>query len=519
MTPFRVSGCKFDKSQSTVSLSAKPIRWKGAYDIKVDFKPDQRDYRVNRHDHLRRRNLASDIFGGASGTTLAPTLSTPAVSSLSVIPTSSQVIFPSPTASATATSIVQNVGKSLQGVQILPPFAAPGVSIDGISVDPGLIVSCANCTTTGKVTLTEGSFTITSSNSSGLDEIGDFMSSGISKDIDEIENFIQSGFLQVTADDLSAHIELDAKWPQTQNLVGKTYTITLATIPLQPFSIPDVAVIGPMFQPRLQLSAGVSADIDFKYGFEMTVPNNSTALANIGQVNQSSLTGFDQTKFTALPFTSSVSSLSLNLSATLQPELLLGISLLNSIGTAGAGIFLNLPQLSVSVSPVSGTNDRCEPITDNAIIQDIASHFGKLIHVVPAGELAGGFVAQAKVGIPGLKKLEEQTAWTPLATSFAPPTACLAFDKGKSGLVTATAAEVAAAASSSSSGVEGCGWGVGDCVRGVCYALMRIGFGSWVRFMIFSGAYWGKVCILWRWDTHFVFVYSSVMVSVDWHLA
>ena len=84
-------------------------------------------------------------------------------------------------------------------------------------------------------------------------------------------DLIQDGYVKFTANNLSAHIALETTW---QAGIEQTYTANLATIPLQPISIPDLAVIGPLFNPRLILGARLDRDLDFTYGFEITVGNS-----------------------------------------------------------------------------------------------------------------------------------------------------------------------------------------------------------------------------------------------------
>ena len=116
-------------------------------------------------------------------------------------------------------------------------------------------------------------------------------------------------------------------------------------------------------------------------------------------------------------------------------------------GNAGAGVFLELPQLALEIAPAVGTNEKCEPITNVSLANDVLSLFGNLTHLIPDVELAGGFIAQATLGPHGLLGGAHQTAYTPLATTFALPTACLAFDKQKSSYVPVS--EVLATATSS----------------------------------------------------------------------
>lgn len=397
------------------------MSWEDSFQsLKVDFgRNDHQTYSPRPHKHLQRRgDLTSAVneFFAAASTTASASLSSVLVSSTTVLTPTTNIAFPTPasTAQATATSIVQNIGMQLLNTQILPSNNTVLADAQGLVIPSGLSITCVNCTTSGSLELLTGSFALGGNNAT-------------SNSTDNIVRFIEHGYAEVVANNLFAHIELSTTWLAAQ--VGTSFTINLATIPLQPFSIPDIAVVGPLFNPRLVIGVDVGMDIDFSYGFEVAVPNNATALANIGNITSSSLTGFDATTFTLLPFQAAVGNLALNLSATLQPEVLIGFSFLNGIGNAGAGIFLELPQLALEVAPATGTNDKCEPITNVTLASGIQQLFGNLTHIVPEVELAGGFIAQASLGPNGFLGGKHQTAYTPLATTFAAPTACLAFDE------------------------------------------------------------------------------------------
>ena len=423
------------------------MSWKAHYDLRVDFGADDKDYQINRHSHLRRRQDA--------GPTAAETSLLSAVPTSSVGTVSSAITFPLPqsTPASDVRSAVGSVATSYIDTPILPlegafGEAVNGLSVGGLSIPEGINVSCKNCTTYGKLTLTEGTFTVNSDARARAKSIVNADVSDTVEDatdfVGDVKDFVDDGYVMLAADGLGAHIELESEF-QSAELTGQSIPITLATFPLQPFNIPGIAIVGPMFTPRLVLGATLSADLKFGYGFEVTVPNNSTALASFS-VNRSSITGFDQTEFNGLPFTAEADNFKLNLSVTLQPELLIGVSLFNSDNNVGAGVFLDLPQLALSVQPVSGTNDRCEPESDPAVVADTQARLGNLINLVPAVGLVAGFIAQASLGLPVVPDIEEEIVWEPLSTQFAGPTTCLAFQNNA--LVTATDPAGAAATSS-----------------------------------------------------------------------
>ena len=430
-SPDRASLSNAFDSTNTFELGIMPITWRDAYSMKVDYGVDYTDYKINAHDNLSRRGLhpRQDITSTAVTT---PAVTTIPVSTVSTLSGSSQVAFPAPTTTtASNTTIVESFSKSFIDAPILPingSSAANGFKVDGNGFPTDLALNCQNCTFVGNLQLTSGSFsTSNSSNSSSAPKIiGD-----IEKSID----FIENGFILVTANELFAHVDLSAAWPQD---FSKSINVTLLDLPLDPFSIPDIAIVGPELRINLLLSAAIGATANLSYGFEVNVPPNSTALADINQVNRSSISGFGNTNFSALPFSAHVSDISLNLSATIQPEVLVGISFFDGKESAGAGVFLNLPTLSLSVDQVNGTDQNCDPTTNQTIIQDLNSEYDALINIVPNVAIGAGFVVQASAAVPGLATLADQRAFTPLATTFAPPTACLAFDKSSSAFVSPT---------------------------------------------------------------------------------
>ncbi|MCJ1395044.1 hypothetical protein MMC18_007925 [Xylographa bjoerkii] len=419
-----VREASYDDESNTIKLSINSIGWSDSFhSLKVDFgRDDRQQYTSRPHKHLERKALSSVIqdFAAATSTIPSASLSSIQVSSTTVLTPTTNIPFPTPssTGPSNATSIVQNVGFQLLNTQVLPSNNSVAADAEGLVIPPGLSVTCVNCTTAGTLELLTGSFVLGGNNAT-------------SNGTDDIIRFVEDGYISITATNLFAHVSLSTTWLAAQ--VGHTFTINLATIPLQPFSIPDIAVVGPLFNPRLLIAVDAGIDASFSYGFEITVPDNSTAVASIGNISTSSISGFQNTNVSMLPFQAAIGNLALNLSVTLQPQVLVGFSFLNGMGgNAGAGVFLQLPQLAMEIAPAVGTNEKCEPITNVSLAEDIFSLFGNLTHLVPDVELAGGFIAQATLGPHGLVGGVHQTAYTPLATTFALPTACLAFDAHKS---------------------------------------------------------------------------------------
>lgn len=140
------------------------------------------------------------------------------------------------------------------------------------------------------------------------------------------------------------------------------------------------------------------------------------------------------TTITALPFQAAFNDIALTLSAAFTPKLLMGISVFDGDGTAGAGAFLSLPSVSATVAQVANVNSKCEPeaVSSNnndtsALDGALEDIFGSLTHLTSEVDLAVGAVGEAKIqaGNFGLGDSVSHTFWS---TGFPLPTACFSFD-------------------------------------------------------------------------------------------
>ena len=132
-----------------------------------------------------------------------------------------------------------------------------------------------------------------------------------------------------------------------------------------------------------------------------------------------------------LPFQSQTPNLSFSVSTTFQPIILLGFSFFEEVGLAGAGVFMNLPTVALTVSQVANVDTSCNPVTANAIT-------GNLTRIEPQIQIVGGFIAEAEIG-RDIRKLSEQTSYNVFSKNFSAPTQCLRFDQAKSSYAPAAA--------------------------------------------------------------------------------
>ena len=254
-------------------------------------------------------------------------------------------------------------------------------------------------------------------------------------DTENIISFFKYGFLKLVANSFSAHIELETI-VEPKALEGMK--IPLPQIGIPGFQIPGVAVVGPIFTPSIELSVELSTQLDFTYGFDVSLPTNSEIWIDIANVTNSSVVGFRDSTITALPLQAGVNDISLTLSAAFRPEILLGISVLNGHGTAGAAIALNLPRVEAKISQVANVDHLCNPLnSSNNNLQN--DNFTSLTNIVPKAELDLELIAQAEVRA-GTFRIDDQAAYTALVKDFALPTACFSYDAAKKTFATAEAA-------------------------------------------------------------------------------
>lgn len=158
---------------------------------------------------------------------------------------------------------------------------------------------------------------------------------------------------------------------------------------------------------------------------------------------------------TALPFQAALPNLALTAVGGFQPQLLLGISFFSGKGTAGAGLFLDAPLLTSTLSTVSHVTSTCENVTGNAVANGIINDiFDTLTHVDASVDVGLGLTAQAEVDV-GDYSFRDNKPFSLLETSYALPTACMSFDAGAKSYGPASATGSASATTGHNGGKSG----------------------------------------------------------------
>ncbi|KAI9772144.1 MAG: hypothetical protein M1839_002556 [Geoglossum umbratile] len=401
-SPYLVSGVTFSEGRPAVILSTQIIDWKDTFHtMSVDFGTSSEAYtpeHLRRHGSLQRRQGKR----GAS-TEASPTSSG----------SPSQTFPVAPTDVPSATSATKDLSFSQLSTQIFPPTFA-GASL---IAPQGWTVSCKNCSAKGSIEVTQGSFTVISNSN---DSFTKFM------------DFLHSGFITLTAESFSAHIELDTAVQTSQTLHEVEVHLLAVPIAITPFQIPGIAAIGAFFDPLLVASITINEAFNFTSGFDLSVPDQSYVTLDIGNVTNSSTAGFGKTQVKTLPFRSTAPSIDLTFSAGFRPQVLLGVQVLEGIGQADINFFLDLPQVSVTIERLTNVPGTCIASNATNIGNQLGHIFGNLTHISPNVQLDVGVGLAAEFQVAGVGSSIE-TDWTIASTAFPLPTACLSYDpKAKS---------------------------------------------------------------------------------------
>ncbi|KAF5870615.1 putative gpi anchored protein [Botrytis fragariae] len=410
--PYLVSNVEYAHKSNTAILSVQRIEWSDAYDtMEVKFGMGKYDSSALRiHSDLRKR-ITSSVSVSSSET----------------------VSFPSaPSATPTSDTSVQDIGYSVPAGFNLGSFATSNDGAGG-----SLSINCGNCSIEGSIELIQGVFNVSDS----------------SLDTEKAVNFVEHGYFDMVFNGLGAHIEIDSAVAGT---FTETFTMELTTLALPGFQIPDIAAIGPMWIPAIQGSISVSRNLNFTYGFDVSVPDKSSMRLNIGNLTESTSSGFSDSAITALPLIATDPSISLTLSLALHSEILLGVNILSGKGSIAAGAFLDLPALSVTISELTSVDENCNPAQSSSSSVKDLDYFSSLTNIVPQADIAIGLQAGIQLRIPDLHFVENVGTTATLAgTSMLLPTHCMSFDGGKKEFVTPGATGSSSSSLSTSTGTAG----------------------------------------------------------------
>ncbi|KAM5458613.1 hypothetical protein McanCB49686_002214 [Microsporum canis] len=401
--PHMVTNVTVDKEENSITLSRKDVQWKEAFHtINVSFSHKRSNSVVRRSQRpanpIRRRSR------------------TPGTSSSST-PTVPETVFPPvPTSEARFNNGSAKIDVSHKNKQLVPP-ELPGVSLLGLP--EGITLSCKECSINGALELSAGSFSM------GDDEDDSGLLSALA--------FINEGKVEIELSSLFARVELELALEAGQELLN--FTVPMPSVPLSPFAIPGVVLFGAIFTPQVSVAVTLSNPVNFTYGVDVSVPEDSGFSLNFGDLSNSTIKGLEYTTFTEIPFQSSKGVTDLTFSVSFSPEILFGVESPTGIIKGGAGVTFNVPQASVKVSQLHGVDERCEKVTKPPEIEnDTDKHdfvdilIGDFVNIEPSFGFEVVPFVELQLKLPRNEALHYQKL-TATSTEFSLPTACLAFDE------------------------------------------------------------------------------------------
>ncbi|KAF2115304.1 hypothetical protein BDV96DRAFT_646316 [Lophiotrema nucula] len=406
---YRVKDVELSKDEFSIELSVVEEKWKEAFSsYKIDFGHTEDSHLFRRHEDFYRARKRQ-----------APTATSANLATITPAPVDIPGDTPDTKTAASFDLSFQTINSTFDPKAFLAPIQDV-VAIPDLPVELG----CNNCTTTGKLALTQGSFNI---------EIGDIdvLPSFIDGDEANILSFIKGGFVELAATDLGAHIDLFAR-PK----VSGSFEVSLLSLPIAGFVIPGFGKAGVTFKASLQASYQITGGIELGYGFDILVPAKSTVRVDLSDLKSSGITGFDVPKLQPLPFKANVTDVEITLGLKFHPTVPVGFDFLDGKLKSDINVFMDLPSLQAKLSTKKNVDQNCNDLPGNStsnstnIIPGLNSNIGKLVLVEASVGVALG--VGAEFNVPGLPANINnfQTTVNLFSTEFALPTACLAADQG-----------------------------------------------------------------------------------------
>ncbi|KAF3895732.1 hypothetical protein GTR04_3783 [Trichophyton interdigitale] len=397
--PHMITDITINKDENSVLLSRKDVQWKQAFHrIDVSFSH-------KRSSSVVRRSQKPVNPSRRRSDTLKP--------EESPTPTGHDIAFPGVPSNI---PYLQDGGGRISvnhKDRKLVPLDSDISNILGLP--EGVTLSCKECRINGDVVLSTGSFPITTTDDSSL--------------VSTIA-FIREGQVDIELNRVFARMELELALEAGKELLN--FTVPMPSVPLSPFTIPQVVDFGAILIPRVSVEVALSKPLNFTYGVDISAPEDSFISLNFGSPANSTIEGLQHTTFTEIPFQSPQAITDLTFSVSFTPEILFGMRSPTGIISGGAGVAFNMPQASVKVSQLDDVNEACEKIPHAPGTEDDmtkkGSLFGNFTHVEPSLEFNAIPFIEMQLDLPRREVLRQLEA-TVTSTQFSLPTACLAFDQ------------------------------------------------------------------------------------------
>ncbi|EZF27586.1 hypothetical protein H113_00429 [Trichophyton rubrum MR1459] len=396
--PHMITGITVNKDENSVLLSRKDVQWKEAFrSIDVSFS------HKSSSSVVRRSQKPVNPSRRRSGTPTPEGSPTP----------TRDIVFPGvPSNMPYLKDGGGRISVNYKDKKLVP-LDSDITNI--LKLPEGVTLSCKECSINGDVVLSTGSFSITSTDDSGL--------------VSTLA-FISEGRVDIELSRVFARMELELALEAGKELLN--FTVPMPSVPLSPFTIPQVVDFGAILTPQVSVEVALSKPLNFTYGVDISVPEDSFISLNFGSPANSTIKGLQHTTFTEIPFQSPRAITDLTFSVSFSPEILFGMRSPTGIISGGAGVVFNMPQASVKVSQLDDVNEVCEKIPHAPGTEDDMTKKGSLsgnfTHVEPSLEFNVVPFIEMQLDLPR-GEVRQQLEATVTSTQLSLPTACLAFDR------------------------------------------------------------------------------------------
>ncbi|EZF46620.1 hypothetical protein H103_00425 [Trichophyton rubrum CBS 288.86] len=255
--PHMITGITVNKDENSVLLSRKDVQWKEAFrSIDVSFS------HKSSSSVVRRSQKPVNPSRRRSGTPTPEGSPTP----------TRDIVFPGvPSNMPYLKDGGGRISVNYKDKKLVP-LDSDITNI--LKLPEGVTLSCKECSINGDVVLSTGSFSITSTDDSGL--------------VSTLA-FISEGRVDIELSRVFARMELELALEAGKELLN--FTVPMPSVPLSPFTIPQVVDFGAILTPQVSVEVALSKPLNFTYGVDISVPEDSFISLNFGSPANSTIKG------------------------------------------------------------------------------------------------------------------------------------------------------------------------------------------------------------------------------------
>ncbi|KAF1851563.1 uncharacterized protein K460DRAFT_413105 [Cucurbitaria berberidis CBS 394.84] len=348
-TIHRVINVSFDDKSSTIVLDLEEsIIEKEFHTVTISFGQTDKHYIIHKYDRLYRRAPQSSTIKG--------------------IGRPSSTFLAAPTESV-VTQIENTVNKTDLGFDKINTTFFEGEELESLNT---IQLGCANCTAKGEMIVTTGKFKF---------DFGAWFKG-------EDDDPVKSGFIQLDIKGFEMSIGLKAT---PSEKFKKEFTLARSPALGPGFNIPKIGHFGVTISLVASIEITIEGAVELGFGFDVKVPD-SVAKLDAAELQDSYISGFNQTEVSLKPLSANVSNLEFSIAARLRPKITVGLSFLGA--SLEGGPYVSLPEIKMNVTQLATDKFGADCNTQGKTDVKFKDAFKNLTHVDYGIGLAAGFGVQ-----------------------------------------------------------------------------------------------------------------------------